>query len=70
MNVVEMIMDKILIGRKIKKVKAQYVKELTAADQNNVIELEEIKMHQHMEEQLVMAPGSETLIYFYNEAII
>ena len=23
-----------------------------------------------MEEQLVMAPGSTTLIYFYNEAII
>ena len=27
-------------------------------------------MHQHMEEQLVMAPGSELLIYLYLEAII
>lgn len=34
------------------------------------IEIEDTRMHQHMEEQLVMAPQSESLIYFYNEGII
>lgn len=29
-----------------------------------------MRMHQHMEEQLVMAAQSESLIYFYNEGII
>ena len=45
MNVIEMLMDKILIGRKIKAVKTRYVKELQSADQNDTIALEEIKMH-------------------------
>ena len=63
-------MDKIMIGRKIRAVKARFAAKLAAADQNDTIACEEIKMHQHMEEQLVMAPGSETLIYLYNEAII
>jgi len=63
-------MDKILIGRKIKKVKARYEAALKGIDENDTIAREEISMHQHAEEQLVMAPSSTTLIYFYNEAII
>ena len=36
-NVVEWAMDKILIGRKIKAVKARYVQKIAAADQNDTI---------------------------------
>ena len=37
---------------------------------DDVIGTQELKMQQHIEEQLVMAPQAESLIYFYNEAII
>lgn len=50
MNIIEMLMDKILIGRKISQVKARYAKELETADQKDIIAVEEIKMHEHMEE--------------------
>lgn len=72
-NLAEWAMDKVLIGRKITKVKAEFEQRRQAMpeqEKEDVIAVEELNMHQHMEEQLVMAPGSESLIYFYNEAII
>jgi len=71
-NVAEWMMDKILIGRKIKKVKLHFQNiQPKEGDKLDVaIQAEELKMHCHIEEQLVMAPASDTLIYFYNEAII
>ena len=35
-----------------------------------MIKIDRLKMNEHIETQLVMAPASETLIFFYNEAII
>ena len=73
LNLLEWAMDKYLVGRKIKAVKAHYqevISKKQADKETDRIAIEELKMHQHLEEQLVMAPGSATLIYFYNEAII
>jgi hypothetical protein len=71
-NIAEWMMDKILIGRKIKKVKAHFqsIQPKEGGKLDVVIETEELRMHCHIEEQLVMAPASDTLIFFYNEAII
>lgn len=70
-NIAEYLQDKILIGRKIKKVKTHYQGQLMALSAtDDTIGTEELKMQQHIEEQLVMAQQAESLIYFYNEAII
>jgi len=69
MNLLEWAQDKMMIGRKLNKIKAQFAGELEKLDANSK-EHAHMKMHLHMEQQLVMAPASETLIYFYNEAII
>lgn len=67
-----MLMDKILIGRKIRKVKELFETKTPESNSNIDADIakEDLHMHCHIEEQLVMAPASDTLIYFYNEAII
>ena len=60
-----------MIGRKIRKVKEHFAGKVIALEStDDVIGMQEIRMQQHMEEQLVMTPQAESLIYFYNEAII
>ena len=50
-NVAEWALDKILIGRKIKKVKLEFEQKLNAMpDKDDLIAVEQLKMHQHMEE--------------------
>ena len=50
-NIAELLQDKILIGRKIKKVKQHFEAKLSQmSTAEDLINVEEVKMHQHMEE--------------------
>ena len=51
-NIVEYLQDKVMIGRKIKKIKLYFEQKLSTMDNSKeeTIALEEVKMHWHMEE--------------------
>ena len=74
-NVLEYTLLKCKVGRKITKVerlfdeRRQVVINNTEADQLK-LELEDLRLHREIERQLQMQPAPETLVYFYNEAVI
>ena len=70
-NVFEYFKDKILIGRKIKKVEELFKEPIAQAKLvGDEVEMEDLKMHCEIEKQLMMAPAKKTLVFYYNEAVI
>jgi len=49
-NLAEWAQDKFLIGRKIKKVKTYFDQKVGTLDKEDILVVEDMRMHQHMEE--------------------
>ena len=63
--------DKIEVGDKIKKVEGLFHDQIEmAALAQDEIELADLKMHFEIEKQIAMKPAMESLVPFYNEAVI
>ena len=71
MNVLEYYQEKILIGRKVRKVEALFTEPIKEAETvGDQILLSDLQMHKEIEMQYHMKPGAKTLVFYYNEAII
>ena len=70
-NSKEYLEDKYNVGNKIKKVEALFAEPIAQAKLvGDEVEEADLKMHCEIEKQLMMKPAPETLVFFYNEAII
>ena len=70
-NSKEYLEDKYNVGNKIKKVEGLFAEPILQAKLvGDEVEEADLKMHCEIEKQLMMKPAPETLVFFYNEAII
>ena len=71
LNVMEYYQDKIEVGDKIKKVEKLFEEPIRqAALVDDDIELADLRMHLKVEKQLRMKPAANSLVPYYNEAVI
>ena len=70
-NVIEYIIEKYTVGKAIKKVDQLFEKRLQMArDAGDEVEIKDIETHLDLEKQLMMKPAQQSLVPYYNEAVI
>ena len=70
-NTLEYLQERIGVGRKIKKVEQLFETPLKKAlYEEDELQVAHLKMHQMISRQMVMNPATQTLVFYYNEAII
>ena len=71
LNVMEYYQDKIEVGDKIKKVENLFAEPIKqAALAQDEVALADFKMHCEIEKQMAMKPAMQSLVPFYNQAVI
>ena len=70
-NVMEYCLEKHSVGKKIKKVEELFVDRLRLAEEaGDEVELADLRTHLDLERQLMMQPAQQSLVPYYNEAVI